>query len=118
MVLINSLYILPRHSDKIGIYMYDNPQAQEILRLNNKGFNTIFNISQEARKYGFVFNSSELDGIKKWYLKTNDTRYSTILYYNNIFSTTYYVKDLDHHWECPHCLSSVPVSWSKCLVCS
>jgi hypothetical protein len=117
MVLINSLYVMPRHSDKIGIYMYDNPQAQEIMRLNGKAFNTIFNISKAAQKHGFIF-VSDVDGIKKWYLKTQDTRYSNILHYNNIFSTTYYLRDLGHHWECPHCLSAVPSAWSKCLVCS
>jgi hypothetical protein len=118
MVLINSLTVLPRHSDKVGIVIYDNLQAQEILRLNNKDFNTIFNISKDARQHGFIFSSNEIDGIKKWYLKTQDTRYSTILHYNNIFSTTYHLRDLEHYWECKHCLSAVPSTWPKCLVCS
>jgi hypothetical protein len=118
LVLINSLYVLPRSSNKVGIIVYDNLQAQEIMRLNCLEFNTIFSISKDARKHGFIFNSSDSDGIKKWYLKTQDIRYSTILKYSNIFSTTYYEKDLVHFWECRHCLSAVPSTWSKCLVCS
>jgi hypothetical protein len=118
MVLINSLYVLPRHADKVGIVIYDNLQAQEIMRLNGKDFNTIYNISKDARQHGFMFVSDHIDGIRKWYLKTQDTRYSTVLHYNNIFSTTYYLKDLGHYRECPHCLSAVPNTWAKCLVCS
>lgn len=117
MILINSLYVLPRHSGKLGIILYDNVQSQEILRLNRKHFNTIYNIVDEARRHGFIYTSTDADCIKKWYLKTKDTSFKAILHYNHLFSTTYFLNELKHYWLCPHCLCAVPNTWLKCQAC-
>jgi hypothetical protein len=114
MVLINSLYVLPRHNT---IIIYDNLQAQEIMRLNNKSFNSIYNIVTAARSMGFIYTSSDADSVKKWYLETKDTSFQALLYYNEIFSTTYYIQELEHYWLCPDCLSAVPNTWRKCSIC-
>lgn len=114
MVLTNSLYVLPRHANQIGIIIYNNPQGQEIMRLNGKKFNTIYTIADDARHNGFIYKSND----KEWYLQTNDTRPDVIMHYHKLFSTTYYLSELDHYWLCPHCLSAVPSSWIKCAVCN
>jgi hypothetical protein len=62
--------------------------------------------------------SNELDGIRKWYLKTKDNDYDSILKYNGIFSTTYYIDELYGYLLCPKCLSAFPEVWKNCLVCS
>lgn len=114
MILINSLYVLPRDRN---IIIYDNLQSQEILKLNGKSFNTIFNIVDKARHLGFTYTSTDADGIKKWYLETKDVSFEAILHYTNIFSTTYYLEELDHYWLCPHCMTAIPNTWKKCSVC-
>jgi hypothetical protein len=118
MVLINSIFVLPRHSNRVGIIIYDNPQAQEIIRLNGLECNTIYTIKDTILRDGFRYEHEGKNGINKWYLNTKDTSYKTILFYNDKYSTTYYLDRLKHYKECPRCLAAMPESWIKCIHCS
>lgn len=116
MILINSLYVLPHHLNKTGIIIYDNLQSQEIMKINGKSYNTVCSIVNEARRYGFMFNT-EMDGTRKLFLITKDTTSKAVFYYHNLFSTTYYLNELTHYWLCPHCLSAVSDTSFICTVC-
>lgn len=115
MVIINSLNIRPRHTGKIGIIIYDNLQAQEILKLNNMKYNTFYSITSQVRESGFVYEYS--DGIKKWYFKTENNRIEEIEKYASMFSTNVYLEDISHFWICKDCLNAVPTTWAKCQSC-
>jgi hypothetical protein len=117
MVLCNSLIILPRHSNKVGITIRDNLQGQEIMRLNNKQYNTIYSIKDNARSEGFIFEATGHQGESKWYLKTKENTINILTHFNQKFNTTYYLRDLEHYWLCPHCKSAVPDTWTSCSQC-
>jgi hypothetical protein len=116
-ILCNSLLILPRHTNKVGIVIYDNLQAQEIIKLNNKPYNTIYSIKNLIRPEGFIFEASGHHGKSKWYLKTKDITLNNQLQYHRKFNTTYYLKDLEHYWLCPHCKTAIADTWLKCDRC-
>lgn len=113
MVLCNSLYVLPRYSEGVGIVVFDNPQAQELFRLNGLKFNTTQSIRQLLRKEGFVY----IPKLEKWLLKTQDNTYPIVLRYAQMFSTTYHENELQHYWSCPSCGAAVPDTWKKCAIC-
>jgi hypothetical protein len=70
MILCNSLYVLPRHANKVGIVIYDNLQAQEIFKLSGREYNTIYNAKDIIRAAGFVFEPGSYGDISRWFLKT------------------------------------------------
>jgi hypothetical protein len=117
MILCNSLLVQPRHVDGVGIIIRDDLQGQEIMKLNNKPYTTIYNIKDSIRSAGFVFEAGGNSGNSKWFFKTQSNTYNIVLGYHKRFSTTYRLSDLEHYWLCPHCMSAVPDTWTKCIRC-